>query len=117
MTIALAQLFMILLYVVLTYAHANTQAKMDAADAKAHYESTGTKITIGVEMGFLLLLVSASLVSLGFGWQTFLLIPIGYTLWDTTYELTYDESMDLSTSLSDKVVEISVFVICLVGLL
>jgi uncharacterized membrane protein YidH (DUF202 family) len=118
MSVALAQLFIIILYVVLTYAHANTQSKMDAEDKKANYENTGTKITIGVEMGFLLLLVSASLLSLGFGWhKTSILIPIGYTLWSTTYDLTYAERMGLSTRPSDKVLEIAVFLICMVGLL
>jgi hypothetical protein len=116
MTVAIAQVVFVVLFIILTYFHSSSTATSDAKDHKAHYPAT-TPLTTGVEMGFLLILVMAILYSLGMGYKVALMIPIGYCLWRATYELGYGQEMGNKVDLSDVSAEIMFLLVCLLGLL
>lgn len=116
MSVAIGQIFIVVLYVILVYAHAKSQGLSDAKDHKAGVNITTMDVT-AIEMGFLALLAGAALVSLHMGWRTVLIIPTGFLLWRATYTLEYGYEMKDQTGLHDVSAEIMLFFVCLVGML
>ena len=116
MSVAIAQVIFVVLFIGLTYLHSASTAVSDAKDHRADYPATNG-LTVGVEMGFLLVVIMAVLYSLGMGWRVALMIPIGFCLWRATYELEYGQAMGNRTDLSDVSAEIMFFLVCLLGLL
>ena len=116
MSVAIAQVIFVVMFITLTYLHSASTAASDAKDHKADYPVSGG-LTVGVEMGFLLVVIMAILYSLGMGWKVVLMIPIGFCLWRATYELEYSQAMSNRSDLSDVSAEIMFFLVCLLGLL